>query len=87
MSHFPRLVTRADHCLASESSKQWKVEDGVWLVHWMRYQVFVPLVLLQLLNLFWYHLMCKILIKLVNFLMHIDHISKFLQGRSDLDGR
>jgi len=49
--------------LIPESSKQWKVEDGVWLVPWMRYQVFLPLALLQLLNLFWYHLMCKILVK------------------------
>ncbi|KAK2466282.1 hypothetical protein APHAL10511_001924 [Amanita phalloides] len=51
--------------LIPDSAKQWKKEDGVYLVHWMRYQVFAPLVLLQLLNLFWYYLMCRILVRAV----------------------
>ncbi|KAF8621577.1 hypothetical protein AX15_007603 [Amanita polypyramis BW_CC] len=49
--------------LIPEAAKQWKTVDGVWLVHWMRYQVFAPLVLLQLLNLFWYYLMWRILLR------------------------
>ncbi|KAF8745908.1 hypothetical protein AX14_004213 [Amanita brunnescens Koide BX004] len=51
--------------LIPQSAKQWKPEDGVWLTHWMRYQVFAPIVLLQLLNLFWYYLMWKILVRAV----------------------
>ena len=59
----------------SEFAKQWKTEDGVWMVHWMRYQVFAPLVLLQLLNLFWYYLMCKIFIRSVDILNHQSLLS------------
>jgi very-long-chain ceramide synthase len=31
--------------------------EGLWLAGWMKYQVFVPIALLQLVNLFWYYLM------------------------------
>lgn len=51
--------------LIPESSKVWRVADGTYLVHWMRYQVFLPLALLQLLNLFWYYLMMRILVRAV----------------------
>ncbi|CDO71250.1 hypothetical protein BN946_scf184908.g7 [Trametes cinnabarina] len=43
-----------------EASKRWSPEDGAWMVWWMKYQVFVPLLLLQALNLFWYFLICRI---------------------------
>ena len=48
----------------SESSKRWSWSEGVYLVGWMRYQIFLPLFLLQLINLFWYYLMIKILVRL-----------------------
>ena len=35
------------------------------MVWWMKYQVFVPLVLLQILNLFWYFLMWRIAFRYV----------------------
>lgn len=41
----------------------WQPEHGWWLVPWMRYQIFAPLFLLLLLNLFWYYLMWRILIR------------------------
>ena len=44
----------------SESSKQWSPEDGVWMVWWMKYQVFAPLLALQGLNLFWYFFIWRI---------------------------
>ena len=44
----------------SETSKRWSPKDGVWLVWWMKYQIFVPLLLLQFLNLFWYGLIWRI---------------------------
>lgn len=49
------------HSLDSEPSKRWVWSEGVYLLSWMKYQVFAPLVLLQLLNLFWYFLMLRIL--------------------------
>ncbi|KAF8913992.1 TLC domain-containing protein [Gymnopilus junonius] len=46
-----------------EWTRKWSWSEGVYLVSWMRYQVFIPLLLLQFLNLFWYYLMTKILIR------------------------
>ncbi|THG99308.1 hypothetical protein EW026_g3008 [Hermanssonia centrifuga] len=43
-----------------ESSKRWEPKDGVWMVWWMKYQIFLPILLLQFLNLFWYFLAVRI---------------------------
>ena len=43
----------------SETSKRWEVKDGVWMVWWMKYQIFAPILLLQFLNLFWYFLISR----------------------------
>ena len=32
----------------------------MWLVWWMKYQIFVPILLLQFLNLFWYYLIWRL---------------------------
>ena len=47
--------------LHSASARFFHPKDGVWMVDWMRYQIFIPILLLQFLNLFWYYLMCRIL--------------------------
>jgi len=44
-------------------SRRWAPETGAWLAPWMRYQVFIPLFLLQLLNIFWYLLILRILFR------------------------
>ncbi|VDB90082.1 unnamed protein product [Peniophora sp. CBMAI 1063] len=44
-----------------ETSKRWAPDDGVWMVWWMKWQVFAPILLLQILNLFWYYLILRIL--------------------------
>ncbi|GJJ07563.1 hypothetical protein Clacol_001765 [Clathrus columnatus] len=49
--------------LVPEFAKRWSPEDGVWFPYWMKYQIFSPLVLLQLVNLFWYFLIWRILIR------------------------
>lgn len=46
-------------------TREWNPEKGWWLVYWMKYQVFAPLFLLLLLNIFWYYLMWRILIRTV----------------------
>ena len=55
--------------LRRETSKRWSPKDGVWLVWWMKYQVFVPILLLQCLNLFWYYLILRIAVRYVSQLM------------------
>ncbi|GLB33906.1 putative TRAM, LAG1 and CLN8 homology domains containing protein [Lyophyllum shimeji] len=51
--------------LAPESSKTWNPAGGAWLTSWMPNQIFAPLFLLQLLNLFWYYLMMRILYRAI----------------------
>ncbi|KAI0032043.1 longevity assurance proteins LAG1/LAC1 [Vararia minispora EC-137] len=46
--------------LIPESSKRWAPLEGVWMVWWMKWQIFVPILLLQILNLFWYFLILRI---------------------------
>jgi len=49
--------------LIPSESRQWAPETGAWLVPWMKYQIFAPLFLLQLLNIFWYFLILRILFR------------------------
>jgi acyl-CoA-dependent ceramide synthase len=49
--------------LVPEASKQWSPQDGVWLAWWMKYQIFFPIAALQALNLFWYYLILRILVR------------------------
>ncbi|KAI0081743.1 longevity assurance proteins LAG1/LAC1 [Panus rudis PR-1116 ss-1] len=58
--------------LMPETSKRWSPPDGVWMVWWMKYQVFVPLLLLQFLNLFWYYLILRILVRAVTDIKATD---------------
>ncbi|KAG8926480.1 hypothetical protein FRC02_008856 [Tulasnella sp. 418] len=51
--------------LIPEAAKVWNPEQGVWMVWWMKWQIFVPLFLLQLVNLFWYFLIWRVLIRAV----------------------
>ena len=46
-------------------AREWEPEKGWWLVSWMKYQIFAPLFLLLLLNLFWYVLMWRIMIRAI----------------------
>jgi hypothetical protein len=42
------------------AARFFRPSEGVWLAGWMKYQVFIPIALLQLVNLFWYYLMCVV---------------------------
>ncbi|KAH9482739.1 Sphingosine N-acyltransferase lac1 [Psilocybe cubensis] len=46
-----------------EFAKKWDWSEGVYMPGWMKMQIFLPLLILQFLNLFWYYLMTKILIR------------------------
>ncbi|KDR83649.1 hypothetical protein GALMADRAFT_219480 [Galerina marginata CBS 339.88] len=48
-----------------EWTRKWSWSEGVYMPDWMRYQIFLPLLLLQILNLFWYYLIIKVLIRAV----------------------
>lgn len=44
-------------------TKKWSPVDGVWLAPEMKYQIFIPLFLLQIVNLLWYFRIWRILIR------------------------
>lgn len=66
--------------LMPETSKRWEPKDGVWMVWWMKYQIFVPILLLQFLNLFWYFLIWRIAFRALSV------GSKATDDRSDDEG-
>ncbi|TFK55939.1 longevity assurance proteins LAG1/LAC1 [Heliocybe sulcata] len=51
--------------LIPESAKYWDPPRGVWMVWWMKWQIFAPILLLQLLNLFWYYLVLRIIYRAI----------------------
>ncbi|KAJ7019918.1 longevity assurance proteins LAG1/LAC1 [Mycena alexandri] len=46
-------------------AQRWDPADGTYLVWWMKYQIFVPLALLQWLNIFWYYLIWRVIARAV----------------------
>ncbi|KAH9474447.1 Sphingosine N-acyltransferase lac1 [Psilocybe cubensis] len=44
-------------------SQNWNPSEGIYMPRWMHFQVFLPLLILQFLNLFWYYLINKVLIR------------------------
>ncbi|KAJ7047274.1 longevity assurance proteins LAG1 LAC1 [Mycena alexandri] len=46
--------------LVPEHARKWEAAEGTYLAGWMKYQVFIPITLLQILNLFWYFLILRI---------------------------
>ncbi|KAI0053568.1 longevity assurance proteins LAG1/LAC1 [Auriscalpium vulgare] len=49
-----------DFDLMPQAAKFWKPSEGVWMVWWMKWQIFAPILLLQCLNIFWYFLILRI---------------------------
>jgi len=54
-----------DFDLIPHSARSFTPSKGVWMVWWMKWQIFIPLVLLQLLNIFWYFLIWRIFLRAV----------------------
>ena len=71
----------------SERTKHWSWSEGVYLAGWMRYQIFLPLFLLQLINLFWYYLIIRILVRLDIFLSYLFIAHKHFRAvrQTDVD--
>lgn len=46
-------------------NRQWDPPRGVWMARWIQYQIFLPMLLLQMINLFWYFLIWRILYRAV----------------------
>jgi len=66
----------SEFSLIPDTSKQWKTADGVWMVWWMQYQVLVPIILLQLVNLFWYFLIWRILLRYTDVQCIVRYLTK-----------
>jgi acyl-CoA-dependent ceramide synthase len=49
--------------------ERWAPEQGQWLTGWMKYQIFIPLFLLLLLNLFWTFLIFRVAYRSVKFVL------------------
>ncbi|KAF5393225.1 hypothetical protein D9757_000722 [Collybiopsis confluens] len=52
-----------EYDLVPETSRLWKWSNGTYLTWWMKYQIFVPLLLLQALNIYWYRFILRILVR------------------------
>ncbi|KAG7096857.1 hypothetical protein E1B28_004265 [Marasmius oreades] len=72
-----------EYDLVPETSRQWVWKQGTYLNWWMRYQVFLPLLLLQLLNLFWYYLILRILVRAIAAPTKVDDERSEDEGDGD----
>ncbi|KAH0839876.1 longevity assurance proteins LAG1/LAC1 [Lanmaoa asiatica] len=52
--------------LIPEANRVWAPETGAWLAWWVKYQIFAPLLLLQILNIFWYYFILRIALRSLN---------------------
>ncbi|KAJ7065021.1 longevity assurance proteins LAG1/LAC1 [Mycena amicta] len=52
-----------EYNLVPSGARRWSLADGTYLPWWMKYFILVPLAVLQLLNLFWYALVLRILVR------------------------
>jgi len=49
--------------LVPAANRVWAPKTGAWLTWWMKYQIFAPLLLLQILNIFWYYFILRIALR------------------------
>ena len=54
--------------LISDDMRGWYPAQGLWMVWWMKHQMFFALLGLQFLNIFWYYLIWRILLRYVRCL-------------------
>lgn len=51
--------------LVPPSARRWSPSNEVYLTGWMKWQIFAPIMLLQILNLFWYFLIWRIVYRML----------------------
>ena len=63
------------------------MQDGVWMVWWMKYQIFFPILLLLCLNLFWYFLILRIAFRYASIILsyHVQAMNSDTQLRAITD--
>lgn len=52
----------------SEWTKRWSWSEGVYMAGWLQQQMFLALFLLQCINLLWYYLILRLVVRLDIFL-------------------
>lgn len=51
--------------LVPEFARRWSPSNEVYLTGWMKWQIFSPIMLLQILNLFWYFLIWRVVYRMI----------------------
>jgi len=51
--------------LVPAHAKRFVPSEGVWIAWWLKYQMFLPILLLQMVNLFWYFLIWRVILRVV----------------------
>ncbi|KAI7945288.1 hypothetical protein MJO29_011676 [Puccinia striiformis f. sp. tritici] len=51
--------------LVPKFAQRWSPSDEVYLTGWMKWQIFAPIMILQILNLFWYFLIWRIVYRMI----------------------
>ncbi|KAJ6626537.1 TLC domain-containing protein, partial [Mycena sp. CBHHK59/15] len=59
---------RYEFHLVPEHARQWNPRAGAWMALWMRDQMFYTLCVLQALNLFWYYLIIRVVVRCVSIM-------------------
>ncbi|KAJ6586738.1 TLC domain-containing protein [Mycena sp. CBHHK59/15] len=54
-----------EYDLIPEHAQQWAAAEGAYLAPWMKYQMFTSLALLNALNLFWYYLILRVVVRTI----------------------
>ncbi|KAG7096855.1 hypothetical protein E1B28_004263 [Marasmius oreades] len=75
-----------EYDLIPETSRRWIWSDGTYLTWWMKYQAFTPLLLLQILNLFWYYLIWRVAVRAIAAPTEVDDLRSEDEDDGDGDG-
>lgn len=55
-----------EYDLIPDSTRRWSPSEGLWMPQWVKYQMFLPMTILQVINILWYYKIWRILIRVVS---------------------